>query len=156
MKAHLRHIAAAGILGCAVVAGTSLFALAQDQGNGNTTQPSDVNGNMNGNDQNANNGNNNNNGVTAPQLPPGVTQTQTDANSGIERAITDITEDALTKNGFSDVIGWLSSANQDRLNDQKNMKVDDLNAVIDQLNNRSRRNMAAASRLRRARWKASS
>lgn len=67
-------------------------------------------------------------------LPPGVQAKDLNAQSGVERALTSVASDALTKNGFDNLIGWLSTQDKSRLSDKKNMKVDDLNALADKIN----------------------
>jgi hypothetical protein len=67
-------------------------------------------------------------------LPEGIQQKDLSALGPIESSLTNIVEDALSKNGFDNLIGYLVDQDRLRLKDKKNMNVDDLNALADKIN----------------------
>jgi hypothetical protein len=67
-------------------------------------------------------------------LPEGIQQKDLNVLGPIEGSLTNLVEDAISKNGFDNLIGYLVDQDRQRMADKKNMKVDDLNALADKIN----------------------
>jgi len=68
-----------------------------------------------------------------PVLPNGITAKDLDASSGLYRSLAEVTEDALSRDYFTSIAGWLASQDKDRISAAK-INLDDLNAQIDKFN----------------------
>jgi len=77
-----------------------------------------------------------------PLLPAGITMKDLNADRGIEKAFKDVTEDAMSKTGFDNLVGRLVDQDRDRIkksvssgtlnniNGSKNQKLDDIIATL--------------------------
>jgi hypothetical protein len=68
--------------------------------------------------------------AAAPMLPDGFTPKSYKDNDDIRAALAGLTQNALTSDGFKDVVGDLIDADQTRIGKYKDRKADELNAKV--------------------------